>query len=59
MEDVKGYVLGLGIVQPIMEESREVTLFTPLSSLEGVDSITLGDVLLDPHTFFDQPVTAG
>ena len=58
MEDVNGYVLGLGMVQRIMEESREVTLLTPLSSLERVDSITLGDVLLDPQIFFDQPTTA-
>jgi polynucleotide 5'-hydroxyl-kinase GRC3/NOL9 len=58
MEDVNGYVLGLGIIQQIMGESREVTLLTPLPSLEGVDSIALGDVVLDPQTFFDQPVTA-
>ena len=58
MEDVNGYVLGLGIIQQIMEDSREVTLLTPLPSLEGVDSIALGDLVLDPQTFFDQPVTA-
>lgn len=57
MEDVNGYLLGLGIVQQIMEESREVTLLTPLSSLAEIDSIQLGDVVLDSHTFFDQPVT--
>ena len=57
MEDVNGYVLGLGIVQQIAEESSEVMLLTPLSSLEGVDSIELGDVVLDPQTFFDQPMT--
>jgi polynucleotide 5'-hydroxyl-kinase GRC3/NOL9 len=58
MEDVNGYALGLGIVKRIVEESREVTLITPLSSMEGVHSITLGDVVLDPQTFFDQPVVA-
>jgi hypothetical protein len=34
------------------------TLLTPLSSLEKIDSIQLGDVVLDPRTFFDQPVRA-
>ena len=58
MEDADGYVLGLGIVQQITEASREVTLLTPLSSLEKIDSIQLGDVVLDPRTFFDQPVRA-
>ena len=58
MEDVNGYILGLGIIQQIVGESREVTLLTPLPSLEGVDSIALGDVVLDPQTFFDHPVTA-
>ena len=57
MEDTNGYVLGLGIIQRIMEESREVTLVTPLSSLQGVDAITLGDVILDSQTFFDQPAS--
>jgi polynucleotide 5'-hydroxyl-kinase GRC3/NOL9 len=59
MEDPNGYVLGLGIVRKVAEASREVTLFTPLSSLEGVDSIELGDVVLDPRTYIDQPVRAG
>ncbi len=58
MEDANGYVLGLGIVRQITEASREVTLLTPLSSLEEIDSIQLGDVVLDPRTFFDQPVRA-
>ena len=58
MEDVDGYVLGLGIVRQITEASKEVTLITPLSSLEEMDSIQLGDVVLDPRTFIDQPVGA-
>ena len=59
MEDVDGYLLGLGIVRQIMEESREVTLLTPLSSLDEIDSIQLGDMVLDPQTFFDKPVREG
>jgi len=56
LEDVKGYLLGLGIVQQINEDSKEVTLLTPLSSPAAIESLQLGDIVLDPETFFDQPV---
>jgi polynucleotide 5'-kinase involved in rRNA processing len=59
MEDADGFVLGLGIVRKIAEASRDVTLLTPMASLEGIDSIQLGDVVLDPQTFFDQPSRSG
>jgi hypothetical protein len=39
MENADGYVLGLGTVRQITDASREVTLLTPLSSLEEIDSI--------------------
>jgi polynucleotide 5'-kinase involved in rRNA processing len=59
MEDADGYVSGLGTVRQITEASREVTLLTPLSSLEEIISIQLGGVILDPRTFSDQPVRDG
>lgn len=59
MENADGYVLGLGIVQQINEASKEVTLLTPIRSLNEIDSIHLGDVVLDPKTFSDQPVRVG
>ena len=59
MEDADGYVSGLGIVRQITKASREVTLLTPLSSLEEIISIQLGGIILDPRTFSDQPVRDG
>jgi polynucleotide 5'-kinase involved in rRNA processing len=53
LENGDGFVLGLGIVTEIALESREVTLLTPLGSIDEVDAIHLGDVELDPETFRD------
>jgi polynucleotide 5'-hydroxyl-kinase GRC3/NOL9 len=51
LEDSSGFTLGLGIVTGSDLTRGAVTLYTPLSSLEGVDGIRLGDLALDPRTF--------
>lgn len=55
LEDAAGFTLGLGIVTRNDPRAGQVTLLTPLASLEGVDMLHLGDVVLDPQTFRDQP----
>jgi len=51
LEDSEGFALGLGIVIASDPVRDVITLYTPLSSLTGVDAIRLGDLALDPHTF--------
>ena len=54
MEDVHGFVLGLGIVTQNGVQTKRVTLYTPLQSMDGVDVLRLGDVTVDPQTFRDR-----
>jgi polynucleotide 5'-kinase involved in rRNA processing len=54
LEDENGFILGLSIVQKNEVKARQVTLLTPLETLDGVDALRLGDVVLDPKTFRDQ-----
>jgi len=58
LEDASGFVLGLGIVLQSDIRARQVTLYTPLASLVGVNALRLGDVVVDPRTFRDQRLTA-
>jgi polynucleotide 5'-hydroxyl-kinase GRC3/NOL9 len=51
LEDSQGFTLALGIVTASAPAHGVVTLYTPLSSLTGVDAIRLGDLALDPHAF--------
>jgi polynucleotide 5'-hydroxyl-kinase GRC3/NOL9 len=51
LEDGEGFALALAIVTASDPVRSAVTLHTPLSSLDGVDSICLGDLALDPHSF--------
>jgi len=53
LEDSAGFALALGIVVASDPARGAVTLYTPLSSLAGVDALRLGDLALDPHTFRD------
>ncbi len=53
LEDRDGFVLALGIVLAHDPTQGIVTLRTPLGSPEGVDTIHLGDLALDPYTFCD------
>ncbi len=56
LEDADGFTLGLGIVQVADWRKKQVELLTA-KSLEGVDTLRLGDLTLDPQTFRDQPLT--
>jgi polynucleotide 5'-hydroxyl-kinase GRC3/NOL9 len=56
-EDADGFTLGLGIVMEADSRARQVTVYTPVASLEGVDALRLGDVAVDPQTFRDQIVS--
>jgi polynucleotide 5'-kinase involved in rRNA processing len=57
LEDADGFTLSLGIVQVADLHKKQVEMFTPLETLEGVDTLRLGDLTLDPQTFRDQPLT--
>jgi polynucleotide 5'-hydroxyl-kinase GRC3/NOL9 len=51
LEDGEGFALALGLVAASDPARNVVTLYTPLSSLAGVDAIRLGDLALAPDTF--------
>jgi polynucleotide 5'-hydroxyl-kinase GRC3/NOL9 len=53
LEDQAGFTLGLGIVIEIDRPRHRLTLLSPLPSLQGVASLRLGDLALDPQTFLD------
>jgi polynucleotide 5'-hydroxyl-kinase GRC3/NOL9 len=55
LEDVDGFTIGLGIVERIDRIYRQVILHTPVDTLNGVDVIRVGDLLVDPVTFEDRP----
>jgi hypothetical protein len=48
--------VGLGIVMSSDPALFQVRLLTPLDSLSQVQALRLGDMLLDPRTFRDQPL---
>ncbi len=54
LEDVDGFTRGLGLVTKFDLKTRQVTLQTPLSSLDGIDTLRLGDVTLEPDSYWDQ-----
>jgi len=56
LDDAHRFSLGIGLVQDVNRQTQTVTLFTPLSSLEGVQSITLGDISIDRETFRDSMI---
>ena len=56
-EDVAGALLDLGIVLDSDTEQKQVHVYTPLTSLEAVDVVHLGDLLVDPDSFADRPVS--
>jgi len=57
LEDADGFAIGLGIVAHIDRLYRQVILQTPVDTLNGVDVIRLGDLLIDPVTYADSPLT--
>ena len=59
LEDADGFTIGLGIVAHIDRSYRQVIVHTPVDTLNKVDVIRLGDLLVDPLTFEDRPITRG
>ena len=57
LEDADGFTIGLGIVAKIDRIYRQVVLHTPVDTLNGVDVIRVGDLLVDPVTYEDSPLT--
>jgi polynucleotide 5'-hydroxyl-kinase GRC3/NOL9 len=57
LEDSSGFTLALGIVKGIDRQAQQVTLFTPLSSPEAVDTLRLGNLSLDADTFRDRKLS--
>lgn len=54
LENDEGLVLELAIVTGAEPNRGTVELLTPLASMEGVDTIHVGDVAVDPETFRDK-----
>ncbi len=54
LEDDEGFVLELGVVTGYDPEAGAVTLLTPLTALEDVDTVHVGDVAVHPGTFRDE-----
>jgi polynucleotide 5'-hydroxyl-kinase GRC3/NOL9 len=55
-EDEEGFALALGIVTGLERSRHTVQLYTPLSSLEQVDALHVGDLVVDPETFRDRRI---
>jgi polynucleotide 5'-hydroxyl-kinase GRC3/NOL9 len=51
-----GFTLGLGIVVAHEPARRQLTVLTPLSSLETASALHLGDCEVSPETFRDRPL---
>ncbi len=54
LEDADGFARTLALIKADRRDQYELTLHTPLRSLEGVETIHVGDVQLDPETFRDR-----
>jgi polynucleotide 5'-hydroxyl-kinase GRC3/NOL9 len=55
-EDAGGFCQGLGIVTALDRPARQATILTPLVSLQGINALRLGDLLVNPQTFEDQRI---
>jgi polynucleotide 5'-hydroxyl-kinase GRC3/NOL9 len=53
LEDGDGFALALGIVTGLDRSRHTVELYTPLTSLQHVDALRIGDLAVDPQTFRD------
>lgn len=54
MEDGEGFTVGLGIVQEVDPRAQEIVMLSPLESRKGVESLRMGDLMVDPVTFSDR-----
>lgn len=55
LENKEGYVRELGIVLRTNRQTRQVVLLTPAANATGVETLRVGDLLIDPETFRDRP----
>ena len=55
LEDGRGLLLGLGIIESWEAKSRRLNVFTPVQNVEAVDCLRLGTIQVDPVTFQDAP----
>jgi polynucleotide 5'-hydroxyl-kinase GRC3/NOL9 len=55
LEDARGLLLGLAIIESWEEKERRLNLFTPVQNSDAVDCIRLGTIQIDPVTFQDAP----
>ncbi|MFW5811123.1 MAG: hypothetical protein ACOCWY_05950 [Thermodesulfobacteriota bacterium] len=49
-----GHTSGLGIVTEFDTRSREISVFSSIPSLDPIESVRLGNVVVDPDTFEDR-----
>lgn len=54
LENTYGYTVALGIVTSINRSQRIIKVLLPKISIDTIDTIRLGDILLDPNTFQDR-----
>jgi len=47
-QDEAGFVVGLGVVEKLHPRPSALSVWTPLSNLDGVASLRMGDLKLDP-----------
>lgn len=55
LEDRAGFIRGLGILRQTLPAGG-LTILTPLTSLEDVTLVHLGEICVDPHTFEDRRI---
>lgn len=54
LENARGQVQAIGLIEAIDRPSQRLAIRTPLVSLQGVECLRLGDILLDPKTYHDR-----
>ncbi len=55
LEDGRGLLMGLGIIESWEKKKNRLNLLTPLQNVDAVDCLRLGTVQIDPVTFQDAP----
>ena len=56
LRDADGVTKALAIVLEDRKDEQQLTVLTPLTTADGVTTLELGDLLLDPETFRDAPL---
>ena len=55
LRDGEGFARELGVVLEDNKKTQQLIILTPLKSADGIITLELGDLLLDPETFHDAP----